>query len=72
MSKDDIIKMDGVVLELMRNANYRVKLDHSVTPILATLSGKIRMHNIKILEGDRVQVELSPYDLARGRISRRM
>lgn len=71
MSKNDIIKLDGTVVELMRNANYRVKLDQFETPILATLSGKMRMHNIKVLEGDTVEIELSPYDLTRGRISRR-
>lgn len=56
----------------MRNANYRVKLDNFENPILATLSGKMRMHNIKVLEGDRVSIELSPYDLTRGRIARRL
>jgi translation initiation factor IF-1 len=71
MSKTDIIKLDGIVVELMRNANYRVKLEQFEVPILATLSGKMRMHNIKVLEGDTVEIELSPYDLTRGRISRR-
>jgi len=71
MSKDNIIKMDGVITEVLRNTNYRVKLDNLETPILATLSGKMRMNNIKVLEGDVVELELSPYDLTRGRISRR-
>ena len=71
MSKDNIIKMDGVITEVLRNTNYRVKLENMETPILATLSGKMRMHNIKVLEGDTVEIELSPYDLTRGRISRR-
>jgi translation initiation factor IF-1 len=71
MSKDNIIKLDGVITEVLRNTNYRVKLDNFEQPILATLSGRMRMNNIKCLEGDVVEVELSPYDLARGRISRR-
>lgn len=71
MSKDDIIKMDGVITEVLRNTNYRVKLSNIESPILATLSGRMRMNNIKVLEGDTVEVELSPYDLTRGRISRR-
>ena len=71
MSKNDIIRMDGTVVELMRNANYRVKLEQFEAPILATLSGKMRMNNIKVLEGDTVELEFSPYDLTRGRIVRR-
>ena len=71
MSKDNIIKLDGVITEVLRNTNYRVKLDNFEQPILATLSGRMRMNNIKCLEGDTVEVELSPYDLSRGRISRR-
>jgi translation initiation factor IF-1 len=71
MSKDNIIKIDGVITEVLRNTNYRVKLDNIENPILATLSGRMRMNNIKCLEGDSVEVELSPYDLTRGRISRR-
>ena len=71
MSKDNIIKMDGVITEVLRNTNYRVKLENIENPILATLSGKMRMNNIKVLEGDTVEVEMSPYDLSRGRISRR-
>lgn len=71
MSKDNIIKMDGVITEVLRNTNYRVKLENIEAPILATLSGRMRMNNIKVLEGDTVEIELSPYDLTRGRISRR-
>jgi translation initiation factor IF-1 len=71
MSKDDIIKLDGVITEVLRNTNYRVKLDNFENPILATLSGRMRKNNIKVLEGDTVEIELSPYDLTRGRISRR-
>ena len=72
MSKDNIIKLDGVITEVLRNTNYRVKLENFEQPILATLSGRMRMNNIKCLEGDKVQLELSPYDLSRGRISKRL
>ena len=71
MSKDNIIKIDGVITEVLRNTNYRVKLPNMENDILATLSGRMRMNNIKVLEGDTVEIELSPYDLTRGRISRR-
>lgn len=71
MSKDNIIKLDGVITEVLRNTNYRVKLENFENPILATLSGRMRQNNIKVLEGDTVEIELSPYDLTRGRISRR-
>jgi translation initiation factor IF-1 len=72
MSRADIIKLDGVITEVLRNTNYRVKLDNFEAPILATLSGRMRLNNIKCLEGDRVTLELSPYDLTRGRISKRL
>ena len=71
MSKDNIIKLDGVITEVLCNTNYRVKLENFESPILATLSGRMRQNNIKVLEGDTVEVEMSPYDLSRGRISRR-
>ena len=73
MSKsDDVIKMEGVITEVLRNTNYRVKLENIENPILATLSGRIRQNNIKVLTGDRVQLDISPYDLSRGRITRRL
>lgn len=67
MAKATAIKVDGVVSEVLPNATFRVKLenDHEV---LAHISGKMRMYYIKILQGDRVTVELSPYDLSKGRI----
>lgn len=71
MSKDDVIKLEGIVTEVLRNTTYRVKLEKFEKPILATLSGRMRQNNIKVLEGDGVEIELSPYDLTRGRISRR-
>jgi len=67
MAKQKSIKMDGVVLEALPNAQFRIKLDNG-HEILGILSGKMRMHYIKILPGDRVAVELSPYDLTKGRI----
>ncbi len=68
--KKDIIEVEGTVVEPLPNAMFRVELKNGVK-ILAHVSGKIRMHFIRILPGDRVLVELSPYDLTRGRITYR-
>lgn len=70
MAKQGPIKMDGVITETLPNAMFKVRLDNGVE-ILAHISGKMRMHFIKILVGDRVTVELSPYDLTKGRITYR-
>ena len=70
MSKQSAIKVDGVIEEALPNATFRVKLDNGHT-IFAHVSGKMRMHYIKILHGDKVTVELSPYDLTKGRITYR-
>ena len=67
MAKQGPIKIDGVVTETLPNATFKVKLDNG-HEILAHISGKMRMHYIKILPGDRVTVQFSPYDLNRGRI----
>lgn len=67
MPKEDAIEVEGVVVETLPNAMFRVKLDNGHI-ILAHVSGKMRMHFIRILPGDKVMVELSPYDLTRGRI----
>ena len=67
MAKEDLIKQDGEVTEALSNANFKVRLENDHI-ILATISGKMRMHYIRILPDDRVVVELSPYDLTRGRI----
>lgn len=67
MGKEDIIKMTGRVQEVLPNAMFRVELENNHT-ILATLSGRLRQNNIRILLGDGVDVEMSPYDLNRGRI----
>ncbi|MCZ6802052.1 MAG: translation initiation factor IF-1 [Nitrospirae bacterium] len=70
MAKEDVIEVQGTVNETLPNAMFRVKLE-SGQVILAHISGKMRMHFIRILPGDRVTVELSPYDLTRGRITYR-
>lgn len=66
--KEKGIEVEGTVLENLPNARFRVKLDEGDMELLAHVSGKMRMHYIRILPGDRVRVELSPYDLTRGRI----
>ncbi|HET6678468.1 MAG: infA [Nitrospira sp.] len=70
MPKEDIIEIQGSVLETLPNAMFRVQLDNG-HKILAHISGKMRMHFIRILPGDKVTVEMSPYDLSRGRITYR-
>ena len=70
MSKEEAIEVEGTVLEPLPNAMFRVELDNG-HKILAHISGKMRMHFIKILSGDKVKVQLSPYDLTRGRITYR-
>jgi translation initiation factor IF-1 len=66
MSKDDVIELQGVVLEALPNAMFQVELENG-HKLLAHISGKLRMNFIRILPGDKVTVELSPYDLSRGR-----
>lgn len=70
MAKEDVIEMEGTVVETLPNAMFKVKLEND-HEILAHVSGKIRMHFIRILPGDKVTVEMSPYDLTRGRITYR-
>lgn len=67
MAKQDLIKQDGTIVEALSNAMFRVKLENNHV-IIATISGKMRMNYIRILPGDKVAVEMSPYDLTRGRI----
>ena len=67
MAKQDVIKQDGIIEEALSNAMFRVRLEND-HQIVATISGKMRMHYIRILPGDKVAVEMSPYDLSRGRI----
>ena len=68
MAKQPAIEQDGSIIEALSNAMFRVELDNGHM-VLAHISGKMRMHYIKILPGDRVTVELSPYDLTRGRVT---
>jgi len=71
LAKKDVIEVEGVVKESLPNTVFRVELDNGV-PVLAHLSGKLRLHYIRVGVGDRVKVELSPYDLTRGRITWRL
>ena len=68
MSKEDVLEVEGKVLEALPNAMFKVELENG-HKILAHISGKLRMHFIKILPGDKVTVEISPYDLSKGRIT---
>ena len=68
MAKQDVIEIEGLVVDTLPNAQFKVKLENG-HEILAHVSGKIRKHYIRILPGDRVTVEISPYDLTRGRIT---
>ena len=68
MSKEDVIEVDGTVVEALPNTNFKVELENG-HQILAHISGKLRMNYIKILPGDKVKLELSPYDLTKGRIT---
>ncbi|MBY8910966.1 translation initiation factor IF-1, partial [Salinicoccus roseus] len=70
MSKQDVIELEGTVLDTLPNAMFKVELENG-HEILAHVSGKIRMNYIRILPGDKVTVEMSPYDLTRGRITYR-
>jgi translation initiation factor IF-1 len=68
MSKEDLIEMDGVVTEVMRNSRYRVELENGMQ-IAAYAAGKMRKFRIRVVAGDKVKLELSPYDLTKGRIN---
>lgn len=70
MARDDLIEVEGVIKEALPSAKFKVELDNG-HEVLAHVSGKIRKHFIRILPGDKVKVELSPYDLSRGRITYR-
>jgi translation initiation factor IF-1 len=71
MARDDLIEVEAKVIEILPNTKFKVELIQNGHIVLAHVSGKIRMHNIRILPGDKVTVELSPYDLSRGRITYR-
>ena len=68
MAKEDVIEVEGTVVETLPNTNFKVKLENG-HELLAHISGKLRMNYIKILPGDKVKLELSPYDLTKGRIT---
>jgi translation initiation factor IF-1 len=71
MAKEETVKMIGVVDEILPNTMFRVRIENFENPVLATISGRMRQNNIKVLAGDAVELEFSPYDLTRGRITRR-
>ncbi|MCL2847705.1 MAG: translation initiation factor IF-1 [Firmicutes bacterium] len=71
MPREDNIEAEGVVIESLRNASFKVKLANGHI-VACTISGKIRVHHIRILEGDKVKIEMSPYDITKGRITYRM
>lgn len=71
LSKEDLIPAEGVVVDKLPNAFFKVRLEGSEHVVTAQISGKMRKHYIRILAGDRVSVELSPYDLSKGRITYR-
>jgi translation initiation factor IF-1 len=71
MAKEETINMEGRVEEILPSAMFRIRLDDLNTVVLGHLSGRMRTNNIKVLLGDRVEMEFSPYDLTRGRITRR-
>lgn len=68
----DTITMEGEVVEMLPNATFKIKLDNSGHEVHAHISGRMRMHYIKLLLGDRVTLDMSPYDLTKGRITRRL
>ena len=68
MAKEDVIEVEGTVVEALPNTNFKVELENG-HQVLAHISGKLRMNYIKILPGDKVRLELSPYDLTKGRIT---
>ena len=71
MAKEESIEMTGEVVDILPNAMFRIKLENFEKPVIGYLNGRMKQHNIKVLLGDRVAMEFSPYDLTRGRITRR-
>ena len=72
MAKEEAIELRGQIVEILPNTTFRVRLDDINEVVIGYLNGKMRQHNIKVLLGDNVLIEFSPYDLARGRIIRRL
>jgi translation initiation factor IF-1 len=71
LAKEEAFRMEGQITEVLPNATFRVKIDETENTVLGVISGKMRQHNIKVMLGDRVEIEFSPYDVTRGRITRR-
>ena len=71
MAKEETFKMEGKITDILPNAMFRVKIDDTDVTVIGVISGKMRKNNIKVLLGDRVEIEFSPYDVTRGRIVRR-
>lgn len=71
MAKEETLKMNGTVIDVLPNAMFRVQIEGIERPVMGVISGKMRMNNIKILLGDSVDIEFSAYDLTKGRITRR-
>ena len=71
MTKEEGLRMEGVVCDVLPNAMFRIQLDNIEKEVIGIISGKMRKNNIKVLLGDRVEMEFSPYDLTKGRITRR-
>lgn len=72
MAKDDIIELTGLVDEVLPGSMYRVKVDNMPNTLLCYTSGKLKQHKIKIILGDRVKIEISPYDMTKGRVTYRL
>jgi translation initiation factor IF-1 len=72
MSKDDIIELTGIVEEVLPGNMFRVKVDNIATVLLCYMGGKLKQHKIRIILGDKVKVEVSPYDLTKGRVTYRL
>lgn len=72
MAKDDIIELTGLVDEVLPGSMYRVKVDNMPNTLLCYTSGKLKQHKIKIILGDKVKIEISPYDMTKGRVTYRL
>jgi translation initiation factor IF-1 len=72
MAKQEVLTIRGIIKEALSNAMFRIKLDDMDKEVISQASGKIRLNRIRLVEGDRVEVEFSPYDLDKGRISKRL
>ena len=72
MAKEEAIEMTGEVVDILPNAMFKIQIESWERPVIAYLNGRMKQNNIKVLRGDRVLLEFSPYDLSRGRITRRL